>query len=222
MRCSPRPPIHHRERLEPDVLDPVAAKLCRRPLRRIIVRGRSGKPSAESIRQFPQRVHGWPYVNRAGKPVRRLANFRVRLGHQSAKKQKEKRNHQCAAKIHLTFQKSKIENTSSPGTRLSTEPSRTRKEIEKLGRLHILLGRKLLVIPSAARNLVLWLAAGRGRFLAALGMTKPFKLQITRLPNYKFPNYKIPNDSIPKSSPSSSPTLASMLDFDSGPAPCAS
>src|SRR4029077_19665025 len=62
-------------------------------------------------------------------------------------------------------------------------------EIVKLGRLHILLGRKLLVIPSAARNLVLWLSAGRGRFLAALGMTRPFKLQITRLPNYQFPNY---------------------------------
>jgi hypothetical protein len=166
----------------------------------MIVRGRSGKPSAESVRQFPQSVHGRPCVNRAGKPVRRLANFRVRLGHQSAKKQKKKRNHQCATKIHLTFQKSKIENTSNPGTRLSTEPPRTRKEIEKsgrlrnweiekLGRLHILLRRKLLVIPSAARNLVLWLAAGRGRFLAALGMTRPFKLQITRLPNYKFPNY---------------------------------
>src|SRR5207237_8904080 len=130
----------------------------------------------------------------------RIPNYRARLVHQSAKKQKEKRNHQCATKIHLTFQKSKIENTSSPGTRLSTEPSRTRKEIEKLGRLHILLGRKLLVIPSAARNLVLWLAAGRGRFLAALGMTRPIKLQITRLPTYKFPNYKISNDSIQKSS----------------------
>src|SRR5207237_3536126 len=104
----------------------------------------------------------------------RIPNYRARLVHQSAKKQKEKRNHQCAAKIHLTFQKSKIQNTSNPGTRLSTEPSITRKEIVKLGRLHILLGRKLLVIPSAARNLRRPAASQRTRSLAPLGRTQPF------------------------------------------------